>query len=58
MRFDSTAGTPSTECHHDSGNDVLFDKEMVRPTPAEIVRRNAIDEISYYVPYRTTSEYR
>ena len=58
MRFDSIIGIASTECHYDSGTDVLFDKEMVHPTPAEIVRRNAIDEISYYVPYRTISEYR
>jgi len=57
MRFDSIMGTPYTECHHDSGTDVLFDIEMVRPTPAEIVRRN-VGGIGYYVPYLTISEYR
>jgi len=57
MRFYSIMGTASTECHNDPGTDVLFDKEMVHPTPAEIVRRNAIDEISHYGPYQTVSEY-
>ena len=57
MRFDSIMGTPYTECHHDLGTDVLLDNEMVRPTPAEIVRRN-VGGIGYYVPYLTISEYR